>query len=92
MVLAVVAISLIGICLSRSKSEIRKEEERTTDQAPSTETAEAIGQLLAQVNSRDADGHLEGVDGTKRVLQGDIEDWWTRGSVVPFASTLLWTV
>jgi hypothetical protein len=60
------------------KSEIRKEEERTTDQAFDTETAEAIGQLLAQANSRDADATSKALDGIKRVLEGDIE-----GSVDP---------
>jgi hypothetical protein len=60
------------------KSEIRKEEERTVDQAFDTETAEAIGQLLAQANSRDADATSKALDGIKRVLEGDIE-----GSVDP---------
>lgn len=60
------------------KSELRKEEERTVDQAFDTETAEAIGQLLAQANVRDADATSKALDGIKRVLEGDIE-----GSVDP---------
>ena len=55
------------------KSEIRKEEERTIDQAFDTETAEAIGQLLAQANIRDADATSKALDGIKHVLEGDIE-------------------
>jgi hypothetical protein len=60
------------------KSELRKEEARTRDQAFDTETAEAIGQLLFQANVRDADATLKALDGIKRVLEGDIE-----GSVDP---------
>jgi hypothetical protein len=60
------------------KSELRKEEERTVDQAFDTETAEAIGQLLAQANVRDVDATSKALDGIKRVLEGDIE-----GSVDP---------
>jgi hypothetical protein len=60
------------------KSELRKEEERTFDQAFDTETAEAIGQLLAQANVRDADATSDALDGIKRVLERDIE-----GSVDP---------
>lgn len=60
------------------RSELRKEEERTLDQAFDTETAEAIGQLLAQANVRDADAISKALDDIKRVLEGDIE-----GSVDP---------
>lgn len=60
------------------KSELRKEEERTLDQSFDTETAEAIGQLLAQANVRDADATSEALDDIKRVLERDIE-----GSVDP---------
>lgn len=60
------------------KSDLRKEEERTLDQAFDTETAEAIGQLLAQANVRDADATSKALDDIKGVLEREIE-----GSVDP---------
>jgi len=55
------------------KSELRKEEERTVDLAFDTETAEAIGQLLAQANVRDPDATSKALNEIKRVLERDIE-------------------
>jgi hypothetical protein len=60
------------------KSDLRKEEERTLDQAFDSETAEAIGQLLTQANVRDADATSKALDEIKDVLESDIE-----GSVDP---------
>ena len=55
------------------KTELRKEEERTLDQAFDTETAEAIGHILAQANVRDADATSKALDEIKRILERDIE-------------------
>lgn len=55
------------------KTELRKEEERTLDQAFDTDTAEAIGHILAQANVRDADATSRALDEIKRVLGRDIE-------------------
>src|SRR5271165_7151085 len=60
------------------KSDLRKEEERTQDQAFDTETAEALGNLLAEANTRDTGAISEALHEIKRVLEHDIE-----GSVDP---------
>ena len=60
------------------KSELRKEEEHTQDQAFDTETAEALGNLLAEANTRDTGAISKALDEVKRVLERDIE-----GSVDP---------
>lgn len=55
------------------KSELRREEERTIDQAFDTETAQAIGRFLAQANVRNANVTSKALDDIKRVLERDIE-------------------
>ena len=60
------------------KSDLRREEEHTVDQAFDTDVAEAIGQLLSQANVRDAGATSKALDEIKRVLERDIE-----GSVDP---------
>ena len=63
----------IGRTPEEIKSELRKEESRTQDQAFDVEMAEEIGQLLAQANTRDADAISNALDEIKRVLERDIE-------------------
>jgi hypothetical protein len=60
------------------KSELRREEKHTVNQEFDTEVAEAIGQLLSQANTRDADATSKALDKIKGVLERDIE-----GSVDP---------
>lgn len=54
------------------KSELRKEEERTLDQAFDTQMAETIGELLAEAK-RDVDVTSKALDDIKVALEGDIE-------------------
>jgi hypothetical protein len=54
------------------KLEIRKEEERTLDQAFDTEMAETIGELLAEAR-RDVDATAGALEDIKNALEGDIE-------------------
>jgi hypothetical protein len=60
------------------KSELRKEEQRTQDQAFDIETADHIGQLLAQANTRDTDATSRALDQVKGALERDMD-----GSIDP---------
>jgi hypothetical protein len=55
------------------KSELRKEEERTQDQAFDTEMAEAIGGLVAEANARDVGATSKALSKVKEILERDIE-------------------
>ena len=57
----------------RVRSDLRKETERTRDQAFDIEIAEAIGQLLAEANDRDTDAVSRAFEDIKRVLEHHME-------------------
>ncbi len=60
------------------RADLRKEEQRTLDQAFDAEMAEAIGNLLAEANVRDTDTTAKALGDIKAALERDIE-----GSVDP---------